>query len=126
VRWQTILYPFLLAAGGSVVNHGEAVPASQISMVYWFANFPEQPVIFKYSDADFESDGDKILSLIAEIESRIGIEDFEMTPNEKVCKYCLYRSLCDRGISAGDEIEIEFEMDAEIELDFDQIQEIEF
>ena len=73
-----------------------------------------------------DSDEKAIQSLIREIESRSRIEEFELATDEKPCKYCVYRSLCDRGVEAGGDLEIEFESETEIVLDFDQIQEIEF
>ena len=56
---------------------------------------------------------------------------FPLTDDERRCRFCSYRSLCDRG-GAGrledfdlDEYEDEDEAEA-IMLDFDQIAEIEF
>ncbi len=57
--------------------------------------------------------------------------DFPLTPDVTRCRFCVYRSLCDRGTSAGSLSEWEsddFEpadMD-DFTLDFDQIAEIEF
>ena len=125
-RWQTIVYPYLLAKGGAILHQGAAIQPDKISMVYWYTNFPDQPIVFQYSAADMEADEQALLSLIREIESRNGIEEFELALDEKYCKYCVYRSLCDRGIEAGGELEMEFEPETEFNLDFDQIQEIEF
>jgi hypothetical protein len=48
-----------------------------------------------------------------------------MTENEKLCSFCVYRSYCERGTSAGemDDIDIIPIID---EIDLEQIQEIEF
>jgi hypothetical protein len=67
--------------------------------------------------------------LVNEIEN-LDEGDFYLTPDESRCKYCTYRSLCDRGIGAGslDQDDLYQESDGvdEFELDFDQIAEIEF
>jgi len=125
-RWQTIIYPYLLASGGAVLNQGEVIEADRISMVYWYSNFPDQPVVYQYSPDELQNDEKAILALTEDIESRSVIEEFELAVDEKRCRYCVYRSLCDRGVAAGDELEIEFDSDIEFEMDFDQIQEIEF
>ena len=67
--------------------------------------------------------------MVKEIEA-LGEADFHRTADDARCKFCTYRSLCDRGISAG-EIELGEVFDEpgsgeDFELDFDQIAEIEF
>jgi hypothetical protein len=98
-------------------------------MVYWFANFPEDPERFPYDTAQYDADGDYLASLIEEIKG-LGDEDFPLTAQERRCRYCPYRSLCQRGVRAGlfDEVEDEPEWgdDFEIALDFEQIAEIEY
>jgi hypothetical protein len=125
-RWQTIVYPYLLAKGGEILNRGKPVNPDRITMVYWYSNFPDQPSMFRYSAEDFASDEAAITDLITDIESRSGLKEFQLTVDEKRCKYCIYRSLCDRGVAAGDDLEVEFDSETEIELDFEQVQEIEF
>jgi len=51
-----------------------------------------------------------------------------MTPEERACQYCVYRSYCARGVAAGSltEGDEEFEPEGEIQIDFDQIAEISF
>ena len=53
---------------------------------------------------------------------------FSLTPDEKKCLYCVYRSLCNRGIKAGNwqEQTDEQEPRTDLELPFEQIGEIEF
>ena len=52
-----------------------------------------------------------------------------LTAHEKLCRFCVYRSLCNRGIEAGpfgdlenDDLEDEFDF----QLDFEQIAEVEY
>jgi len=54
---------------------------------------------------------------------------FFLTENEKNCLFCPYRSLCGRGVSAGDLGEFEFadaETLADFEIELEQIGEIAF
>ncbi len=123
-RLQTRVYPFVLAVAGI---QGTRLPPEEITMVYWFPASPEQPERFIYSDQQFEQDRAYLEHLIAEIAS---LDDtaFHLTPNEERCSFCTYRSLCERGIEAG-ELELVFDDqqdDGDFFFDIDQIAEVEF
>jgi len=126
---QTKVYPYLLALAGSHLNEGRPFQPEQIEIVYWFANFPEDPERFSYDAVQHDADGDYLASLIEEIKS-LKDDDFPLTIQERRCRYCPYRSLCQRGVRAGpfDESETETEegSDFGIALDFEQIAEIEY
>ena len=128
-RLQTRVYPFVLARAGSHLNGGRPIQPEQIEMVYWFANFPEDSERFHYDTAQFEADARHLASLIEEI-AALGEDDFPLTAREQRCRYCVYRSLCQRGVRPGalDEAEDETDWgdDFEIALDFEQIAEIEY
>jgi hypothetical protein len=139
-RLQTRVYPYLLVRAGShllEIGDWRSFQPEQVEMVYWFANFPEDPERFPYDAAQYDADGDYLASLIEEIKKLalslskgLGDEDFALTAQERRCRYCPYRSLCQRGTRAGafDEAEDEAEWgdDFEIALDFEQIAEIEY
>jgi hypothetical protein len=126
-RLQTRVYPYLLAQAGAHLNQGNPFQPGQIEMIYWFAEAPHEPETIPYSAEQFSLDDAYLKSLIAEI---IGLrpEAFTLTPNVERCRFCTYRSLCDRGVEAGDldELEAEPEPVAESDFDFDQIAEIAF
>ena len=128
-RLQTKVYPYLLVRAGSHLNEEQPFQPEQVEMVYWFANFPEDPERFPYDVAQYAADGAYLASLVEEIKS-LGDEDFTLTTQERRCRYCPYRSLCRRGTRAGplDEAEDEPEWDADFEIafDFEQIAEIEY
>ena len=128
-RLQTRVYPYLLVQAGSHLNESRPFQPEQIEMVYWFANFPEDPERFPYDADRCKKDGDYLASLIEEI-GNLKDDDFPLTTQERRCRYCPYRSLCQRGVRAGplDEAEIEPEEDSDfgIALDFEQIAEIEY
>jgi hypothetical protein len=154
-RLQTRVYPYLLVQAGShlleigdwrlELGNWRSFQPEQVEMVYWFANFPEDSERFPYDAAQYGADSNDLASLIDEIKELalspvlrpveglskgLGDVDFPLTTQERRCRYCPYRSLCQRGVRAGafDEVEDELEWgdDFEIALDFEQIAEIEY
>ena len=132
-RLQTRLYPYLMVRAGSYLNEERPVQPEQVEMIYWFANFPTDPERFAYDAAKYRADEGYLVSLvekIAEDVDRLGEEDFPLTVEDRHCRFCPYRSLCQRGVTAGplDEAEEEPEQggDFDLGLDFEQIAEIEY
>lgn len=126
-RLQTRLYPYLLVRAGSSLNQGsEPVQPSQIEMIYWFASFPKQPERFTYDEKQYRLDEEYLLSL-ANLLQRLDEEDYTLTPNEHHCRFCVYRSLCERGIAAAHlEENLELADLPPLDLDFEQIAEIAY
>lgn len=120
-RWQTRLYRALLVQAGAFLLDGVTPAAEQIEMIYWFADFPQEPAHFPYTTAQFQRDWSALQTLADEIRSAT---DFPKTEDEQRCLFCVYRSYCERGIVAG-EGEEEGEETA-WEIDFEQVQEIAF
>jgi hypothetical protein len=128
-RLQTRVYPFVLAGAGASLNSGQPIDPSRIEMVYWYATSPETPVHFPYSQAMLEEDRRLLAGTIEEIAGLRGADDFPLTDDERRCRYCVYRSLDDRGVQAGeiaDFIDPAEEEQEDLTVDFDQIAEIEF
>lgn len=126
-RIQSRLYPFLLTSCGSILNNGTPFQPEQIKMIYWYPEFPNEPEIIEYDSAQFQSDRRDLTLLIQSIHAR---EDgtFELTEESERCKFCSYRSLCERGDKAGDFTRskgTDLETDDPLNLDFDQLWEIE-
>jgi CRISPR/Cas system-associated exonuclease Cas4 (RecB family) len=128
-RLQTRIYPYLLVQAGSLIIGVDKVLPKQVEMVYWFAEYPQEPHRFVYSSEQHQLNHEYLIELVSEIEGRAE-GDYQLTSDESKCKYCTYRSLCDRGITAGlidpMEVDRDSEEDYYLELDFDQIAEIEF
>jgi hypothetical protein len=126
-RLQTRVYPFLLARAGAHLNQGRPFLPEQIEMIYWFAEAPNEPEKISYGADEYVRDETYLKSLIAEINT-LSDEGFTLTPQVERCRFCIYRSLCDRGIEAGDlsESDMELEPTTEPEFNFDQIAEIAF
>jgi CRISPR/Cas system-associated exonuclease Cas4 (RecB family) len=126
-RLQTKVYPYLLARAGAHLNDSQPFAPEQIEMVYWFADYPDDPTRFAYGAAQYEADEAYLTSLVEEI-AGLGDENLPLTAKAQHCKFCPYRSLCQRGVKAGALDEIEDEADAggalDVALDFEQIAEI--
>ena len=126
-RWQSRVYPFVLARAGGTLSSGQPMSPAAIKMVYWFANAPDEPETFGYSAEQLLRDEQDLLALIRQAENLPAEGDLRTAQVER-CRFCVYRSLCDRGTEAGLETERPdnaADGDAlEFSLDFDQIAEI--
>ena len=125
---QTRLYPLLLTLAGDQWNNNKKIEPHQIEMIYWFTNDPENPESFLYSQQQVEEDLEFFHHLV-EIIEKTKPNEFQLTENEKMCKFCQYRSLCNRGIKPGsiqEEGAVDLDLFAEeiIDLDIEQIGEI--
>jgi predicted RecB family nuclease len=99
-RLQTRIYPFVLVQAGTRFNGGEPIAAPQVEMLYWFAEFPLQPERFAYDSEQCAADAVFLEGLIREIEARPEAE-FPKTGKRRLCRYCVYRSLCWEDVQAG-------------------------
>jgi CRISPR/Cas system-associated exonuclease Cas4 (RecB family) len=124
-RMQTRVYQALLVKAGAHLNHGKPFEPEQIEMIYWFADFPDDPACFPYTSAKFQRDWDVLLKLSEEIASA---PSYPLTEDRQKCLYCTYRSYCERGIRAGTLEAAEAETEAEelFDVNFEQIGEIAF
>jgi CRISPR/Cas system-associated exonuclease Cas4 (RecB family) len=99
-KLQTRVYPYLLVNAGRALVGASLLP-EQIGMIYWYSAFPEKQHRFPYNHAQYESDQTYLLGLVEQIETMAGGQ-FPMVDEETICRWCTYRSLCDRGVEAGD------------------------
>jgi len=127
-RLQTRVYLYTLASEYfSLV--GEVRPAfEEMRMIYWQANFPDEPVILQYSESAYQADKAYLTHLIKEICSR-DEDEFEKTNDLNQCRYCVYRSLCERGIEAGSYDAFEKETEGggldDFDIDMEHVMEFE-
>ncbi len=105
-RLQTRVYRYVLVRAGSQLNRGAVLRPEQIEMVYWFAAFPDQPERLPYNRTQHEADGRYLTSLMVDLaQAGDGAnpgDDFPLTDDATRCRFCPYRSLCGRGVEAGD------------------------
>lgn len=124
-RMQTRVYQALLVQAGAHLNGGKAFEPEQIEMIYWFADFPNEPARFSYTAAQCNRDWDLLLKLSEEVGNA---SSYPLTEDRQKCLFCTYRSYCERGIQAGnlEQAEAEMETDALFDVNFEQIGEIAF
>lgn len=132
-RLQSRVYPYILVKAGAKLLGSQHLEPGRITMIYWFSKFPNQPMQFSYSKARFNEDEAFLLGVVEEINNIQSEEELPKTTIIKRCQYCVYRSLCDRGVSAGILAEFDPDIMAEgslddlsLDIDFEQIAEIEF
>ena len=124
-RMQTRVYRALLVHAGAHLNNGHPFEPEQIEMIYWFADFPNDPARFAYTSAQYKRDWDTLLKLADEIQTA---SSYPLTDDTTRCLYCPYRSYCERGVRAGEAGQAEAETEAEelFDVNFEQIGEIAF
>lgn len=154
-RLQTRVYPVVLVQAGASLFHQLSsgneryiVEPEDVEMLYWLAEFPQDPESFAYDTVTYQADLDYITALITEIVERIDSEPatrtaeaiasgeiWPLTDELRHCRYCNYRSLCGRGDTAGplaeylaDDYErlTASETDLDFDLDWGQVQEIAY
>jgi CRISPR/Cas system-associated exonuclease Cas4 (RecB family) len=129
-RLQTRVYRYVLAAAGKDYNGGAPPSPEQITMIYWFAEHPAEPEILPYDTSQFAEDEAYLSDLVATIVRHAAgpAERWALTPEEAHCRFCTYRSLCDRGVQPGPLAEFDADQALELDLafDFDEIDEIAY
>lgn len=123
---QTILYPLIIQeSSAEFLGSIEKIPEN-ISMRYWFPAKPDKEIIFSYSQIAHENNIRFITHTIQDINNK-QIGDFNLTDDENKCRYCSYRSLCNRGTFPGKiQDATDFDNESELNFDFDQIPDIPF
>lgn len=126
-RLQTHVYLFVLTEAAQALI-GHAVNPEQVRMVYWFTAEPDNPEIFTYDADKLAVDRKLLADLLDEVRQRT---HFPLTDDLRACAFCRYRSLCNRGVIAGDFRDETLMMGEDdggwaLEIDFDQIGEIAF
>jgi hypothetical protein len=118
-KMQSKVYPLVLSILNSVKNPFDP---EKVKMSYWYPEFPKTPIALNYLQSQLQADQFLLESLISEISTKQE-SDFRLTENEKLCSFCRYRSLCDRGIFAGniESEELQQQTTDPFNFDFDQL-----
>jgi hypothetical protein len=128
-RMQSRVYPLVLSLAGQNLLQNQPIQPEQIDMVYWFPEYPDRPEKIEYTQLQFEKDQKDLSSMISEIHN-LPSGKFMLTPEEQLCQFCEYRSLCNRGVKAANWTESDEDptdqMSESLQIDFDQIGEIAF
>ncbi len=148
-RLQTRVYPVILVQAGASLT-SRSVEPDDVEMHYWLAEYPKTPESFVYDVATYQADLTYLSALINEIVERARSsepraesattsaagETWPLTADVRRCRFCNYRSLCERGEAAGPLTEyvasdyqdhsIASEPDLDFDLDWGQVQEIAY
>jgi hypothetical protein len=124
-RWQTRVYRAVLAMAGAQLNHGQAIQAENIRMIYWFTDFPAEAAEFQYDVTQLNRDWSALEAMVDEIAAAV---EFPMTEDLNLCRFCVFRSYCDRGHSAANAMESDADPEdpGPFEPNLEQISETEF
>lgn len=124
-KLQTRIYRFLAVETGARFNQGQPPHPEQVEMIYWFAE-DATTERFPYDTDQYSADRCELSRLIEEITARQE-PVWPLTPDVRQCRFCTYRSLCEREISAGSSEEVEDDLEfLDLEMDLEQIAETEF
>lgn len=109
---QTLVYLYVV---GEKISALQKLPTSlsNIRMLYWFVEHPDRPVQIDYDEKKHEQANTKLRELLKPLSDRLNsasISEWPKTSDLNKCHFCVYRSLCDRGIRA------------ETTADFDEVE----
>jgi hypothetical protein len=97
-RIQSRIYPLVLARAGASLNAGLPVDPKQIEMQYWVAGDPTRTERFVYGGVMHEADDRYLRDLVGRVCRRSqGAAPWALTAECRLCRHCVYRSLCGRG-----------------------------
>ncbi len=125
---QTRVYRLVLVEAGASLNGGTPLEPEQVSMIYWFAEYPARPAVLPYSAEQYADDATRLTGLIEEIAARARTDEavWPLTPNERHCRFCTYRSLCERHVPPIPVSDFDADRAIDLDLDFEEIEEIEY
>jgi CRISPR/Cas system-associated exonuclease Cas4 (RecB family) len=128
-RLQTSVYLYVAVEAGPLALGLPSLPPDRVAMLYWFAEFPTQTEEIAYDTTEHDANRRLLETLISEV---VATPDggFQMAADERRCRFCVYRSLCDRGAEAGaladiDESTLEADRQPP-DLDLEQMAEISY
>jgi CRISPR/Cas system-associated exonuclease Cas4 (RecB family) len=125
-RLQTIVYRYLAVEAGAELNEDRPPEPDRVEMIYWFAQSHGETERFAYDDSQHESARAYLGDLVNQIADHAE-PIWPLTSDESRCRFCNYRSLCERGVRPGffDDFEGDAEPFEEL-IDLEQIAEVEF
>jgi hypothetical protein len=129
-RLQTHLYPYIFSQAGHDLFPNIQIQPPLINMNYWYPLASDHEEVFNYSDKKHQKIEKELQDIINAIKILIQNDtDFQLTDHLPHCQYCIFRSLCDRGLSAGTYENSPYLNQEDLtnaRFDFDQVSEIEF
>jgi hypothetical protein len=125
-RLQTRVYRSLAVEATATFFGGRPPAPEQVEMVYWFANDGGRVERFPYDADQHAADRAYLAGLMDEIAAHRE-PVWPLAADEAQCRFCNYRSLCERGAKPGFFEDLQEDVEAlPVEIDLEQISEIEF
>jgi predicted RecB family nuclease len=125
-RLQTVVYRYLAVEAGAALNDNRRPEPDQVEMIYWFAQRNGDTESLPYDAAQHDAARAHLAGLISQIAAHTE-PIWPLTTEEGHCRFCNYRSLCERGVKAGFLDDLEDDIDLiEPVIDLEQIAEVEF
>lgn len=125
-RLQTLVYRYLAVEAGAAFNAGQRPLPGRVEMVYWLAAFDGAVERFPYDSAQHAATRAYLTDLVAEIVARPEAT-WSLTTDERQCRFCTYRSLCERDVRPGLLADLEEDLILpDLEIDLEQVAEVEF
>lgn len=129
-RVQSYLYPYIFHQSGADLIGEISIKPDQIEMHYFYPSSTEPHEIFPYSSQAHDEVSSRLEGILSKLTNIFqATDEFPLTDDRSQCLYCVFRSLCDRGVAPGSiENYLPFEhenLSNEI-FDIGQISEIEF
>jgi hypothetical protein len=103
-RMQTVIYPLVLQLFLET-NSSKKVAPENIELIYWYPVIPGRPIRFPFGHETYSQHLQLVEVLITEIMHN-EIDDFHLTESISQCDFCQFRSFCNRGVKAGDSLEM--------------------
>ncbi|MBI9046411.1 MAG: PD-(D/E)XK nuclease family protein [Anaerolineaceae bacterium] len=128
-RIQTRFYPMSLVLASNKHILIPSLKPKNIKMFYWYPEHPKNPIQLRYSDELFEKDRKYFMNLCHEIVDLSSLQSFPKTDDLKLCKFCNYKSFCQRQSDHEDNtsLDIDFYSDWKpLPEEIDQFGEIGF
>ena len=111
--WQTLVYRYVLAEAGQVLNGGVPIAPERISLVYWHAQYPEELQPIGYSREEHQKARETLTEGISRIAVLEGEAAFPKTGDQEECRRCLFRTFCEIEVEPLASIEDGWEMEEE-------------
>jgi hypothetical protein len=125
-RLQTQVYRYLAVEAGSAFFDDKAPAPEQVEMVYWYAAHGGATIKFPYDEREHQQASSRLARLVDDIVARRA-PIWPLADDLRLCRFCNYRSLCERNVRPGFLEELEDELEpVEAAIDLEQVAEVEF
>ncbi len=129
-RVQSFLYPFIFSLSGAELYNEPIIKPDHVEMHYFYPFSSEPHEVFPYSEEAHVEIRTLLEKIISDISKTIeSSELFPLVEDPSQCKYCIYRSLCDRGVNPGNfesYLPVDHENLSNEIFELEQVGELEF